>query len=269
MIKWLGPIIHELRVLLHLVTLSVRRLATNRLAMLSGTFGMLMNNFLFFMIWVIIFHHVGNLRGWTLEDMALMYGMGATSFGLACAIFGGFRLLTDDIDTGRFDTYMARPASPMTMAVTSNSVSHSWGDFLTGPLFWLIFCNLTLVQWGLMVLMVLIAALVCTAVGVIIYSIGFWFNDTRNHADTFLYFALGFITMPLHGLPDWIKLVIFTILPVAYIAYVPVEIIRDPSPVWLGLFLVGAIWSLLLARFVFYRGLRRYKGSSGALRTGN
>jgi ABC-type uncharacterized transport system permease subunit len=51
------------------------------------------NNLLWFAIWVVFFDLAGELRGWTLRDVGLLYGVVATAYGIYAAFFGGARNL--------------------------------------------------------------------------------------------------------------------------------------------------------------------------------
>jgi len=255
--------LHGARVLFDQMRLLFKRMMVNRKATLITTFGMILNNILFFCIWILLFQHVPTLKGWELSDVAMMYGLGATCFGLSGAFLGGYRLMADHIRTGQFDAYLGKPISPMILSLTSFSTAHALGDALTGPLFWLFFCDLTSVQVMVLVACSIAGAAICAAIGVMIYSLAFWLDEARTYADTLLYFSITFLTTPLHGMPYWVKVLLFTVFPIGFVSYLPVEIAREPSmPLVICCFL-GAVWAFVMARVVFYMGLKRYSGASG------
>lgn len=258
---------HETRVFLYQIYVSLRRMRNNRGHLLINTFGMIANNLLFFVTWLVIFNLVDNLRGWQLADVAMMYGLGASVYGIAQSLFGGWRNLAADIDSGRFDTYLARPASPLTLTITSHFQPSALGDALTGPIFWVLFCHLTLAQFVGLSAFAFVGATIAMSFGLIVFSCAFWLQGMRNIGEVVMYWLIQFMTTPLHGMPIWAKVIFFTILPVGFITYLPVEMIRDPSFDKLLYILIGAAGTWLLARTVFYAGLRQYKGASG-IRTG-
>lgn len=258
---------HECRVLIYQIGLTMRRMNAQRGFIAANALGMVANNLLFFITWLILFQLVDNLRGWHLSDVAMMYGIGATAYGLAGSIFGGWRNLADDIFSGRFDTFLARPASPLTLSITSHLQPSSLGDALSGPVFWLVFCHVTLAQFLLLCVMSFVGSLIVVAFGVVVYSSAFWFRDGRHAGEIIMYWLISFMTTPLHGMPVWAKVIFFTIIPAGFVSYLPVEMIRDPSLDKLVYMVLGAVGSLLVARTVFYAGLRQYKGVSG-VRTG-
>jgi viologen exporter family transport system permease protein len=59
-----------------------------------------------------------------------------------------------------------------------------------------------------------------------------------------------------------LRLVLFTILPAGFVGYLPVALVREPSPARAVLLCAGAAGYLAFAVLVFHRGLRRYASGS-------
>jgi ABC-2 type transport system permease protein len=62
-----------------------------------------------------------------------------------------------------------------------------------------------------------------------------------------------------HGL---VRGLLFTVVPAAFVAYVPVELLRALDPAWLAAEIGFTLGILALAVAVFYRGLRRYESGN-------
>ena len=65
---------------------------------------MLGNNVILFLVWVIYFANFSSLRGWGLQDLALLIGVVAWAFGLTVFLAGGIRDLAATIADGA-DTF--------------------------------------------------------------------------------------------------------------------------------------------------------------------
>jgi ABC-2 type transport system permease protein len=65
---------------------------------------------------------------------------------------------------------------------------------------------------------------------------------------------------PLFG--GALRLMLFTVLPAAFVSYLPVQIVRQPTVTILTMLLAGSAAYLGLAIWVFGRGLRRYASGS-------
>ena len=59
-----------------------------------------------------------------------------------------------------------------------------------------------------------------------------------------------------------IKIIMHTIIPVGFAIYLPVELFINFSILKMLLLVGFTIFNVLLARFVFYRGLKRYTSSN-------
>ena len=59
-----------------------------------------------------------------------------------------------------------------------------------------------------------------------------------------------------------IRVMFYTILPLGITTYLPVRIISDFKFIYLLYLIIGTIIFVLLAFFVFYRGLRKYSSTN-------
>ncbi|MEV5848197.1 ABC transporter permease [Streptomyces sp. NPDC051985] len=59
---------------------------------------------------LLMFTRVDSLGGWSLPEVALLYGLSATSFGVADLVLGSMDVLGGRIRDGSFDTLLVRPA---------------------------------------------------------------------------------------------------------------------------------------------------------------
>ncbi|WAZ27097.1 ABC transporter permease [Streptomyces cinnabarinus] len=59
---------------------------------------------------LLMFSQVDTLGGWTLPEVALLYGLAATAFGLADLLLGSMDVLGGRIRDGSFDILLVRPA---------------------------------------------------------------------------------------------------------------------------------------------------------------
>src|SRR5512145_1417601 len=105
-----------------------------RASFLSQMIGMMLNNGIYFLIWVIFFDRFKDVRGWGLGDMYVTFGITASAFGLVSLLFGNAFSLGDIISKGRLDYYLSLPRPVLLHAVASRSVASGMGDFTYGLL---------------------------------------------------------------------------------------------------------------------------------------
>ena len=58
------------------------------------------------------------------------------------------------------------------------------------------------------------------------------------------------------------RVVLYTLIPAGFVAYLPVRILDEFTLARVGLLLCFALALAVLARFVFYRGLKRYESGN-------
>ena len=93
---------------------------------------MMVNDFMYFVIWIIFFDRFKDVRGWGVNDMYLTYGVLASSFGLVSLLFGNAFNLSDIISKGRLDYYLSMPRPVLLHAVASRMIASGMGDFTYG-----------------------------------------------------------------------------------------------------------------------------------------
>src|SRR5688572_22987357 len=133
-------------------------------------------------IWA-LFARFGRIRGWTLEEIALFYGMISITFALADALARGFDLFGEIVKHGDFDRILLRPRSTVLQLFGHELTLRRVGRFLQGAAV-LAFALVTLdVEWSadrVALLIFTVACGVCTFVGLIILQAtsAFWTTES-------------------------------------------------------------------------------------------
>ena len=252
----------ELKFLLAIWKANLLSAMEYRVAFLTQAVGMMLNDFMYFIIWIIFFDRFKEVRGWGVNDMFLTYGVLASSFGLVSLFFGNAFNLSDIISKGRLDYYLSMPRPVLLHAVASRMIASGMGDFTYG------FVSYGLsgyFSWdGLLrfVLATLLAATVFAAFLILIQSLAFWLGIMSNLSALALNAMLTFGIYPITLFDNYAKFMLFTIIPAAFMGAVPADFIRTFTWQRLLELLAGAIVFLLIAIAVFRAGLRRYESGS-------
>lgn len=228
---------------------------------LSGV--MILQNFIFFSIWVIFFDAFGEIRGWTLEDMATLFGIVAFGFGLAFVIFGGAIDLGRIIREGELDAYLGRPKRPLLPVLMREARPASVGDLLSGIMMWFVFGGYGIGDLPLLLLLGVLSGMVVLAVAISVQSMIFFVASVRTLPDQiFELFLIGSM-YPQQGHTLMLRVALFTVIPAGFTAYLPV-VIMDNFSLWkLALMLLAGSGYLFLATRIFYIGLKRYSSGNG------
>ncbi|HRJ57074.1 MAG TPA: ABC-2 family transporter protein [Anaerolineales bacterium] len=233
-----------------------------RAAFLTQIIFMMINNGAYFMFWFLYFDKFKNVRGWTLQDMMLLYGIAATAWGLAAYFFGHFTTLGEVIANGRLDYYLSLPKPVLLHVLASKSLGSGMGDVIYGIGSFILSGYLSWDGFLRYVLGVLAGVCIFISFLTIIQSLSFWLGNTVALSQIALSALLTFSLYPSALFNSATKFVLLTIIPAALVGTVPAEFVR--SFTWSSLLQMsaGALIFLVLAVSMFRSGLRRYESGS-------
>lgn len=233
-----------------------------RVAFISQIIGMMLNDFIYFAIWIIFFERFRDVRGWGISDMYITYGVLASAFGLVAMLFGNAFTLSEIINQGRLDYYLSLPRPVLLHTVSSRMISSGMGDFTYGFLSYGLSGQFSLDGLLRFVLATLLAAAVFAAFLILVQSLSFWLGMMSNLTALALNAMITFGIYPITLFDNYAKLILFTLIPAALMGAVPADFITRFTWQSLAELLVGAIAFLVLAVTIFRIGLKRYESGS-------
>ena len=233
-----------------------------RVAFIAQSIGMILNDGVYFLVWIIFFDRFKDVNGWGLPDMFIVFGISASAFGLAGLIFGNAFNLGEIIVGGRLDYYLSLPRPVLLHVLASRIVPSGLGDFLYGFISYIASGQFTWGGLARFVLAVLLAMTVFVAFMIITQSLSFWLGVggtfTALATNAMVTLALYPITLFNQGA----KFILFLIIPAAFMGAVPAGFVRGFSWPTLGLMSLAAAGFMGLAIGLFHLGLRRYESGS-------
>jgi ABC-2 type transport system permease protein len=253
---------NELKFLLAIWKANLQSAMEYRVSFLSQVFGMMLNNGIYFLVWVIFFDRFKEVRGWELTDMYVTFGVAASAFGLVSLFFGNAFNMGDIIMKGRLDYYLSLPRPVLLHAAASRSVASGMGDLSYG---FLSFMVSGVFSWdGLLrfVVAIVLSATVFAAFILIVQSLAFWIGNTSYLSGVAFNAMVTFAIYPITLFDTGARLILFTLIPAALMGAVPASFVRSFGWGTLGQLALGAGIFLTLAVVIFYTGLRRYESGS-------
>lgn len=232
---------------------------SRRGAFLLQALFMALNNVLFFSTWWLLFARFDSIKGYRLDDMLVLFGFSAAGFGLGVTLCGGGLELARTIADGELDAFLAQPKSVLLRAIASRSQASGWGDLVSGCVLLALSSHDNVPA---IVLAVLLSAVGYVASWVVLSSAAFWVGRMDGVIRPLIDFVITFTTYPPSLFGFWIKLVLFTLLPAGIIAYLPVELVRDPGLHTLAPAVAALVAYAAFAVWLFHRGLRRYESGN-------
>ncbi|MBN1812545.1 MAG: ABC-2 family transporter protein [Anaerolineae bacterium] len=225
-------------------------------------FGMLLNDAMLLFFWSILFRQLPNLRGWDLTQVLTLYGIVAMGFGAATVVCGNTTRIASIIASGDLDYYLALPADPLVHLLVSRMSLPAWGDLIFGLIVYLITAPARWASLPLFLLLGALSALIVVAFGVLVGSLAFWLGRAETLAGQLNDKIIAFSLYPIDIFPGLVRVLLYTLIPSAFISSVPAALLSDFRWERLTLLVGFAAGITLTARLVFRLGLRRYESGN-------
>ncbi|MDE3000660.1 MAG: ABC-2 family transporter protein [Gemmatimonadota bacterium] len=254
------------------VTASVRGQMQYRASFMMLAAGyFLMTGLDFAALWV-LFDHFGSIEGWTLPEVALLYGMVNIAFAIAEGTARGFDTFGTWVKSGEFDRLLLRPRSTVLQLAGQELHLLRIGRLLQG---------LGVLLWAQYMLEVAwTAATAVLAAGAILGGVGlfigifilqatlaFWTTEGLEIANVLTNGGTETAQYPLVIYPRWFRRFFTYVVPLAGISYFPALAILDRadplgSTAWMHwLSPLGGMAFLLIALRVWSLGVRHYRST--------
>lgn len=242
-----------------------------RLSFLLQAVGTLGATFLDFLVILVLFVHLDQLRGWSLWEVAFLYGASYLPFKLADVTVGKIERLGDYIRSGTFDSILMRPLGTLMQTITSDVDLKQLGAMLQGAAVFGIALAHVDVAWTparVVVLVIMLASgfVIFCSVWITMNATAFWLVDAREHANAFTYGGNLLTQFPLDVFSGWFRRLFAFVVPMAFVSYFPsLYLLGKPSQGWPGFlrFVSPAVagGTAVAAAAVWRAGVRRYKST--------
>jgi ABC-2 type transport system permease protein len=258
----LDDAMREIKILVAIWKTNVASAMEYRTAFLSQTIGMILNDGFYFIVWIIFFNKFPSIHGWTLHDMFIVFGVSASAFGLAGILFGNAFYLGDIIIQGRLDYYLSLPRPTLLHVLASRTIPSGFGDFLYGFLSYIASGQFSFTGLGRFMLSLLLATTVFISFLVIVQSLAFWMGTGGTFTALATNAMVSFALYPITIFNNTAKLILFLIVPAAFMGTIPAGFIKSFTWSTLSLMFLGAVGFLAISLILFHAGLRRYESGS-------
>ncbi|MFG2514283.1 MULTISPECIES: ABC transporter permease [Streptomyces] len=250
----------------------VRSGMTYRTSFVFTVFGNLLMTGLDFVGILLMFTQVDSLGGWSLPEIAMLYGLSVTSFGIADMLLGSMDVLGARMRDGSFDVLLVRPVPVLAQVGADRFALRRLGRVAQGAvvLGWALSSvdvEWTAVKVLLVPVMVLSGAAIFSAVFVAGAAFQIFAQDAAEVQNAFTYGGTTLLQYPptVFG-KDLVRGATF-MLPLAFVNWVPAAHILDrPYPIGLPGWAsfaspLVAVGCCALAGLAWRTGLRSYRST--------
>jgi len=221
---------------------------------------MFLSDIVWILFWAIFLTRFPNINGWTITDIVLLYAIVCTSFGFAGLTFGGNKYISNNIVDGKLDYFLTSPKKPLYHILISKINWYDLGDFLLGII--LAFMFLPIPKLFLFFALVIPATIIVISFGIIAESLAFYIGNAESISASLYGALIAFSSYPSTIFSGVTKFILLFIIPAGFISGIPVTLLNSFNWFWFILLYTFAIAILLLAIYVFYKGLKRYESGN-------
>jgi ABC-2 type transport system permease protein len=256
----------------HLVGAQVRSRLQYRLSFALDVISSFAITFIDFVVVLVLFSHIKALGGWSLWEVAFLYGIAGISFAIADLFIGHIEDLHLQIRSGQFDVVLLRPVSSLLQVIAADLSIRRVGKLSQATIVFAIALAHLDVHWTAGRVIVLGAAI---ASGAVIFGsiwllgacLTFFTIGSGEISNSFTYGGNMFASYPLDIFGPWLRRFLAYVVPLAFVAYVPaVYVLGKPDALHLPAALrvaepLVAAASAAVGGFTWRFSVRHYRSS--------
>ncbi len=214
-----------LHLYLRLIGANIRSQMQYKLSFLLDIAGFLLLTGLEFAVAAILVLRFGAIAGWSVAEVALLYGLTAVSFSLSEMVMRGFDApFTRMMQQGTFDTLLIRPLPAFFQVLASQFQLRRLGRTLQGSLALAIAFVALPIQWSpakiaLLPITLLAVGAIYGGIVLIGATVCFWTIKSPEVVNVFTSGGTTMVSYPLSIYSNWMRAVFLWVVPVAFVNY--------------------------------------------------
>ncbi|MBP2098934.1 ABC transporter permease [Enterococcus rivorum] len=233
---------------------------------LVGVIGMFLTQGLNLLFLNIIFKSIPTLNGWTLKQIAFIYGFSLIPKGLDHLFFDNLWSVGQQfIKTGEFDKYLIRPINPLLHVLIEKFCIDAFGELIIGISLLAIttsYISWSAVKFCLFLITIPFTTIIYTSLKVIAASMAFRYKQAGSVMYIF-YMINDFSKYPVSIYNNSIKFIITFVIPFAFAGYYPASFFLTNENI---LFNIGGViiisLTLLGIALIFWKkGILKYEST--------
>lgn len=221
---------------------------------------------------VIILARFKDINGWTMGEMAFLYGLLTFSQGFTTLFFAALTNFEGMIVKGEFDRLLVRPLSPLGQVIFSKFEASTLAHFIIGSLALYYGAKLAGVEWTLakflfLPLVLFGGVLINGAIRILVATVAFWTLRNSSLVHTVIFSTREFVVYPVTIYNYGVQFFLTFVFPLAFVNFYPAHYFLERSganllhPVLQILTPVVGIVIFTIALFAWKTGVDHYQSS--------
>ncbi|MCP3987732.1 MAG: hypothetical protein GY724_01545 [Actinomycetia bacterium] len=222
---------------------------------------MFINDLVWIGFWAIFFRRVGDVRGWDLDQVLVLFALLTVSAGFVLGLLNNGRRIAELAAEGGLDEALSLPVPTLPHLLVGKVETLFVGDLVFGLVIFAALGDPTPKRVAVFAFGVLCAVLIITGFLVLVGSLSFYVGRNES-GDLGFQSLLLFSSYPVDIFTGATKLFLYGVIPAGFVSSVPSRLVSDFDLRWaLGALLVG-IGFAGAGWLSFNAGLRRYTSGS-------
>jgi ABC-2 type transport system permease protein len=270
----INAIKHHIGLYARLIRAVIRGQAQSRTSFILDMLSTLLMTVVEFSALLLLFGRFQQLGGWSVAQVAVLYGFAELSFGVMGMVFAGFdpSNFSQYIRNGSLDQVLLRPAPVVLQVFGSDFTTRRLGRVVSGGLILSLALANVPITWDaqkIAYIPVVLLSLIFYFGGLFILgaTLCFWTTDSSEATNILTYGGAYLISHPMHIYSEWLRWLFTYLIPAIFLTYYPTLWLLglpDPfaMPEWVvGLAPVVGLAVFMLALLAFRFGLKHYQGT--------
>ena len=220
----------------------------------------------------VIFGQVDELVGWSVAEVAFLYGASSVAFYLGDVFISQVERGPQRVRAGTFDALLIRPLGTLFQLCADDFAFRRTGKLVQAVAVLVLATAAVDVRWtaarvGVFVMMLVAGTVIFSSIWVITSAVAFWMVEGQEIMNGFTYGAAFVTEYPLQVMTRWLRWLFTFVVPAAFVCFFPTLFVLgkpDPFgfPAWLRFASpVVAVGLLLLARASWFGAVRHYRST--------
>lgn len=249
-----------IKLLLYIQKLNLLSLIEYKKSFVVAVISMTINNFILFLSFYLLFIKFKFIWWFTQDQYSLLMWFVFISFGISSIFFWGAWMLVYNIPQWKLDHYLLLPKNTLLLVLLSDISLTAFWEIISWLVLVSFYKNFSLLFLAKLLFFAILSSFIFISFLIIVNSLAFWFWRTEKISVWLREWIMGPSLYPYWMFKNTILYILFfTILPVWWWIWVPLELTVKFDFIKFLYFLLVVIWFGNLSYFIFYRWLRRYE----------
>ncbi len=254
---------NNIRYLINALKVSIKSAMAYKVSFIVQSLFMIINNGFFLIFWKVLFNNAGDGLDISFDSILYLWSVSTMAYGIAYFFFGGVKKINEYILNGTMDSFILQPKNLLLNVISSKCTFSAFGDFLYGFVICIIVTRFNIPKIFLLLLLSIIGSGFFISTEVLFRSLTVWLGDTNSLATRYTEtLLLTFSTYPENIFSVGIKVLLYTIIPVAYVVYLPIKLTMSFDVGTFLLIILMLVIYTIISITVFYKAMKSYESGN-------